>query len=45
MEQSLSNRGDKEELIDTELGDQLPTTALPRMPLVYDLNSSVLIMQ
>ena len=34
MEQTLADRGDGEELIDTELAfDGQPTTALPNMPL------------
>ena len=41
MEQSLVDTGDGHELMDTKVGrfafDGQPTTALPGMPLVYDL--------
>ena len=48
MEQSLADGGDGEEVVDTKLGgvhfDRLPETALPIMPLVYDMDTSLLIM-
>ena len=46
MEQSLSDRGEGEELIDTKVWgyafDGQPTTVLPSMPLVYDMDKSLL---
>ena len=49
MELRLACRGDGEELIDTKRGgacafDGQPNTALPSMPLVYDICTGLLIM-
>ena len=48
MEQSLADRGNGEELIDTKGGgpyDCQPSMVLQIMPLVYDLGISLLSMQ
>ena len=46
MEQSLADRGDGEELKPWRCAfDGQPTTALQTMPLVYDLDSRLLIIR